>query len=96
MLAGNSSSRASSYSRPAKWAGICLGSPETIRARKPDRMDEIYTALSQYELFFLIGTSGSVYPATGFVVEALRVSAQAVELNLEPSEGASLFCKSRL
>lgn len=37
-----------------------------------------------------IGTSGRVYPAAGFVAE-VRGRARTVELNLEPSDGASLF-----
>jgi NAD-dependent deacetylase len=38
-----------------------------------------------------IGTSGSVYPAAGFVVEVRHAGAHTVELNLEPSDGATLF-----
>jgi NAD-dependent deacetylase len=39
-----------------------------------------------------IGTSGSVYPAAGFVRHVKSYTdARAVELNLEPSTGASLF-----
>ena len=38
-----------------------------------------------------IGTSGNVYPAAGFVAEATANGARTVELNLEPSEGVSLF-----
>jgi NAD-dependent deacetylase len=57
----------------------------------PYRMEEIYDALHGCDLFMSIGTSGTVYPAAGFVLEALRVGAHTVELNLEPSEGASDF-----
>lgn len=57
----------------------------------PYRMDEIYESLSNCGLFLSIGTSGNVYPAAGFVMEALRNGAHAVELNLEPSLGASAF-----
>ena len=56
----------------------------------PLRMDEIEAALAACELFISIGTSGSVYPAAGFVA-AVRGRALTVELNLEPSEGAALF-----
>jgi len=41
-----------------------------------------------------IGTSGNVYPAAGFVAEARANGAHTVELNLEPSEGASLFAEA--
>jgi NAD-dependent deacetylase len=57
----------------------------------PYRMDEIYEALLACDLFISIGTSGSVYPAAGFVAEARQNGAHTVELNLEPSEGASYF-----
>jgi len=58
----------------------------------PLMMDRIYTALAACELFVSIGTSGNVYPAAGFVQEARSTAgAHTVELNLEPSEGASLF-----
>ena len=57
----------------------------------PYAMDDIYALLAQADLFISIGTSGTVYPAAGFVAEAKAAGAFAVELNLEPSEGASLF-----
>jgi len=61
----------------------------------PREMDRIYEALSACDLFISIGTSGSVYPAAGFVAEAQAASAHTVELNLEPSEGASLFAEAQ-
>ena len=57
----------------------------------PYHMDRIYEELAQADLFVSIGTSGNVYPAAGFVAEARSNGAHTVELNLEPSEGASLF-----
>jgi NAD-dependent deacetylase len=57
----------------------------------PFAMDEIYAALAECGLFVSIGTSGNVYPAAGFVAEARGAGARTVELNLEPSAGASLF-----
>ena len=36
----------------------------------PYRMDEIYRALTVCDLFISIGTSGTVYPAANFVLEA--------------------------
>ncbi len=47
--------------------------------------------LAACDLFISIGTSGSVYPAAGFVVGARHAGAHTVELNLEPSDGATLF-----
>jgi NAD-dependent deacetylase len=57
----------------------------------PYHMDKIYEALMNCDLFLSIGTSGNVYPAAGFVAEALRKGAYTVELNLEPSLTASVF-----
>ena len=60
----------------------------------PREMDRIYEALLVSDLFISIGTSGSVYPAAGFVAEARAAGAHTIELNLEPSEGASLFAEA--
>lgn len=58
----------------------------------PLEMERIQAALRQCRRFISIGTSGNVYPAANFVSEARHVArARTVELNLEPSEGASLF-----
>lgn len=62
----------------------------------PLEMDVIYDALGACDLFVSIGTSGNVYPAAGFVAEARgNGRAHTVELNLEPSEGFSLFDERR-
>jgi NAD-dependent deacetylase len=62
----------------------------------PFDMDRIYAALAGCKLFISIGTSGNVYPAAGFVQEAtFSARAHTVELNLEPSEGATLFAETR-
>lgn len=57
----------------------------------PYHMDAIAEALAQCDLFVSVGTSGNVYPASGFVAEARAYGARTVELNLEPSSGARLF-----
>lgn len=57
----------------------------------PLEMDRIGEALARAGLFVSIGTSGHVYPAAGFVSETRARGTPSVELNLEPSEGASLF-----
>jgi len=60
----------------------------------PFYMDEIEVALYTADLFLSIGTSGNVYPAAGFVAGIKSMGkAHSVELNLEPSEGQSLFAK---
>lgn len=58
----------------------------------PLYMDAIARILRECSLFISIGTSGNVYPAAGFVQEVRHAGhAHAVELNLEPSLGQSLF-----
>lgn len=62
----------------------------------PFEMERIGAALERCGLFLSIGTSGNVYPAAGFVAEARRNAAvRTIELNLEPSRGASLFDEHR-
>ena len=61
----------------------------------PFHMDRISEALARCSRFISIGTSGSVYPAAGFVREArIEAGAHTVELNLEPSDGAGQFSES--
>lgn len=57
----------------------------------PRFMDEIGEAIARADLFVSIGTSGSVYPAAGFVAEARSIGVPCAELNLEPSENAWAF-----
>ncbi len=81
---------------------ICPGcsSEATLRpdvvwfGEMPYLMDEIYSALGSCDLFISIGTSGTVYPAASFVLEAANAGAHTVELNLEPSEGIAVFSEA--
>jgi NAD-dependent deacetylase len=57
----------------------------------PYELDRIGALVAAADLFVSIGTSGTVYPAAGLVALAREAGARTVELNLEPSEGASLF-----
>ncbi|MGL4397884.1 MAG: NAD-dependent deacylase [Hyphomicrobium sp.] len=57
----------------------------------PYHMERIGALLTGCDLFISIGTSGNVYPAASFVAIAREAGARTVELNLEPSAGASLF-----
>lgn len=57
----------------------------------PFYMDEIVEEIGRADLFVSIGTSGNVYPAAGFVMEARQRGVHTMELNLEPSEGAQIF-----
>jgi NAD-dependent deacetylase len=54
-------------------------------------MDMVYESLLRADLFVAIGTSGSVYPAAGFVEEARAAGIRTCEINLEPSDNARLF-----
>lgn len=58
----------------------------------PLDMPAIFDLLDRCHLFLSIGTSGNVYPAAGFVSHLRSKGvARTVELNLEPSLGATLF-----
>lgn len=57
----------------------------------PLYMDAIEDALAEADLFVSIGTSGSVYPAAGFVSEARAMGIATCEINLEPSANAYVF-----
>ncbi|MFN3615091.1 MAG: NAD-dependent deacylase [Rubrimonas sp.] len=61
----------------------------------PYRMDEIGRAIDGCALFVSIGTSGQVWPAAGFVMDARMAGARTLELNLEPSDGSDLFDERR-
>jgi NAD-dependent deacetylase len=70
----------------------------------PLEMERIYGLLENCALFISIGTSGNVYPAAGFVQHAQKNNGEGphgnklthtIELNLEPSEGASFFAEAR-
>ena len=61
----------------------------------PFHLEEVYEALLGCDLFAAIGTSGTVYPAAGFVEVARRAGAHCVELNLKPAENAHLFHEHR-
>ncbi|QBF84447.1 NAD-dependent protein deacylase [Shewanella maritima] len=57
----------------------------------PFGMDTIHHALDECDLFIAIGTSGTVYPAAGFVDIANHRCAQTVEVNLMPADSHSQF-----
>ncbi|MEM9168285.1 MAG: NAD-dependent deacylase [Pseudomonadota bacterium] len=61
----------------------------------PYLLDEIDEAMAGADLFVSIGTSGAVYPAAGLVAQARALGVATVELNLEPSDNASLFSAAR-
>ncbi len=55
---------------------------ESLDAAVIERAGEVVTGC---DLFLVVGTSGIVYPAAGFVDVALRVGATVVEVNLDPT-----------
>ncbi len=62
----------------------------------PFEMEAIHDRLTRCDLFVSIGTSGSVYPAAGFVSNVRHAGeAHTIEVNLEPSAGASRFAEHR-
>ncbi|MEO1225254.1 MAG: NAD-dependent deacylase [Pseudomonadota bacterium] len=63
----------------------------------PREMDRIGAAIDDCALFVSIGTSGTVYPAAGFVHEARHNgrAAHCVELNLEETDTSPMFHDSR-
>jgi NAD-dependent deacetylase len=60
----------------------------------PYHMEAITAELRDCDVFIAIGTSGHVYPAAGFVQEALLAGAYTIEMNLEPSLNSRVFQKS--
>ena len=61
----------------------------------PLHLPEIKRVLVTAGLFVAIGTSGSVYPAAGFVQKARARGLRTCELNLEPSDNAHAFDERR-
>ena len=57
----------------------------------PYHMEQIGLALAACDLFIAIGTSGTVYPAAGFVREARLGGALTAEVNLETSDVSGYF-----
>jgi len=57
----------------------------------PLRMDEIYDAVGECDVFIAIGTSGHVYPAAGLLSVAKDTGAHCIGINLDPPENVILF-----
>lgn len=60
----------------------------------PLRMDAITKSLSESDLLVTIGTSGTVYPAAGFISDAKNRGIKTCEINLEPAFDKSVVDKS--
>ena len=88
------------WSTPMTMASLCPACRFEGRMRPhvvwfgevPFELARIYAALDRANIFIAIGTSGQVYPAAGFVNHAKNRSVgRLIELNLQPTEGHSLF-----
>jgi NAD-dependent deacetylase len=101
--------RCEACDRPFPWSGDmgrdsqCPACGKTGRVRPhvvwfgeiPLDMPKIFTLLDDCSLFLSVGTSGVVYPAAGFVAHLRsKGTVRTVELNLEPSRGATLFAET--
>lgn len=63
----------------------------------PYHLEEISQALARVDLFVCIGTSGVVYPAAGFVLQAKRSGAtRRIEINLDETEISRDFTEHRI
>lgn len=81
---------------PCPACGSAALRPHVVWFREvPLGMAEVEAALFSADLFVSIGTSGSVYPAAGFVEVARAAGARTLELNLVPSEGTAWFDEAR-
>jgi NAD-dependent deacetylase len=79
---------------PECGAGNALRPHIVFFDEEPLYMGEIRRALDLCELFVAIGTSGSVYPAAGFVSLVKARGAYTLELNLEPSLNRGAFSET--
>jgi NAD-dependent deacetylase len=50
-----------------------------------EAMDAAYEAVKRCDFFMTLGTSSEVYPAAGFIDEAIRKRIDVLEVNLEPT-----------
>jgi len=83
-------------SHPCPSCGVPAARPDVVWfGEMPYLMEDIETRLATADLFVSIGTSGSVYPAAGFALEAKTAGAECLELNLEPSDTPGSFDDSR-
>jgi NAD-dependent deacetylase len=57
----------------------------------PYHMNEIDGLLQNCDAFMVVGTSGVVYPAAGFVMTARYLGAKAMAINLNPIENRDLI-----
>jgi NAD-dependent deacetylase len=61
----------------------------------PLYLNEIDAALNEADMFASIGTSGSVYPAAGFVAKARALGIRTFEINMDRSDNVAQFDETR-
>lgn len=77
------------HTDPCPACGNAATRPDVVWfGEMPYHMERIEALIAGAKLFVSIGTSGTVYPAAGFVDLARRAGARTLELNLEASGGA--------
>ena len=79
---------------PKETAGGGYWRPDVVWFGEPlpeDALEEASTALASCDVYMCVGTSGVVYPAAGFIVDAMQAGALTVELNLSESALTSEF-----
>lgn len=94
----------SPWSEPMDAASLCPACGAAGRMRPnvvwfgemPLFLDEIAAGIRASDLFVAIGTSGTVYPAAGFVDLARNAGVPTAEINLVPSDRAGAFDAVRL
>ncbi|MDP2172417.1 MAG: NAD-dependent deacylase [Candidatus Cloacimonadaceae bacterium] len=57
----------------------------------PYALYEIEKIIKDSEIFLIIGTSGAVYPAAGFVMTAKHFGAKTIAVNLDPPDNRSFI-----
>lgn len=57
----------------------------------PYTLDRIYELLEKCHILLIVGTSGLVYPAAGFVMHAKYLGAKTVAINLDPPQNQSFI-----
>jgi NAD-dependent deacetylase len=84
-----------STSDPCPECGEPMTRPDVVWfGEMPYDMDLIERHLGAAGIFASIGTSGQVFPAASFVLQANAAGAETVELNLEPSDFSGVFDES--
>jgi NAD-dependent deacetylase len=62
----------------------------------PLRMEAVYQAVAECELFALIGMSAANQPVAGLLADAKRRGARTLEFNVEPSPASAEFDESHI